>query len=247
MPAERSEWRLLLDLALPALDHVFGPPDEGTARNHTPDWTLGGGTAIMLHIRHRISHDIDIFVPGTRLKLFTPATNPAAARISGRFQWPGHYLKFERPEGEIDFLSAMLQTKPGFTWSNLKGRPIAVETPEEVIVKKIRFRSHGFTARDAFDLAAVAAVRPGLDRTLRAETPDALPRLAEALRILERQGYDALAKQITPIGMGVALLPTALERARHVVDCAASNDHHVSSPARPGPALRPGDRHDGIG
>lgn len=246
MPAEHSEWRLLLDLALPALDHVFGPPSSATAENQTPDWTLGGGTAIMLHIRHRISHDIDIFVPGTRLGLFTPATNPAAARISERFQWPGHYLKFERPEGEIDFLSAMLQTKPGFTWSNLRGRPIAVETPEEVIVKKVRFRSHAFTARDAFDLAAVAAARPGLDWILRAETPDALPRLSEALRILERQGGKALAKEITPIGMGVTLLPTALERARHIVDCAMSSNRTRSPTATRGEVLRRGDGKGGI-
>lgn len=39
---------------------------------------------------------------------------------------------------------------------------IASETPEEVIVKKIRYRSERFTRRDTFDLAAVALHFPSL-------------------------------------------------------------------------------------
>ena len=34
--------------------------------------------------------------------------------MSDVYQWPGHYLKFELPNGEIDFLSPPLQTEPGF-------------------------------------------------------------------------------------------------------------------------------------
>ena len=97
MTAGTSEWESLLELApehvhtliegaLPVLDHVFGPPDP----SRKPDWTLGGGTAIMLQIGHRVSRDIDIFVPGTRLKLFTRAQDPAASRSPGGVQWPGH-------------------------------------------------------------------------------------------------------------------------------------------------------------
>lgn len=217
MSAVRSDWAVLLRLALPALDHVFPRREPGGA----PDWTFGGGTAIMLQIDHRISHDIDIFVHGARLKRFTPAANPAAAQISSRFQWPGHYLKFERPEGEVDFLSAGLQTDPGYTWRTIEDRPIALETPEEVVVKKVRFRSERFTARDAFDLAAVAAARPGLEAVLAEEVADALPRLDEALRVLEAKGTEALRTAIIPTGMGVALLPDALGRARSVVGQAA--------------------------
>ena len=146
MPAASSYWERLLGAAVPALEHVFGRADLTRA----PKWTLGGGTAIMLQVGHRVSHDIDIFVPGTRLKAFTPAMNPAAAKIAPRYQWPGHYLKFERPDGEVDFFSAPLQTDPGFSWRTLLGRPVALETPEEVIVKKIRYWSESFKARDVF-------------------------------------------------------------------------------------------------
>jgi hypothetical protein len=221
MAAGISEWESLLDLALPALDHVF--PDFGLVEQGTgtpPSWTLGGGTAIMIQIRHRVSHDIDIFVPGTKLKAFTPAANPAAARISRRFQWPGHYLKFELPDGEIDFLSVGLATEPGFTWQDIRGRRIALETPEEVVVKKVRYRSERFTARDAFDLAAVGTARPGLQKILAAEVGDALPRLSESLRVLEARGTDALRSAIVPIEMGIALLPRALHVARAIVDAA---------------------------
>ncbi len=80
-------------------------------------------------------------MPGVPLKRFTPQQNPAAARISGTYQWPGHYLKYERPEGEIDFLSVVLQTEPGYAWMDHGAGRIPVETPEEILVKKIRFRS----------------------------------------------------------------------------------------------------------
>ena len=150
-----SNWARLLDLALPALDHALqGHPL--TAQK--PAWTLGGGTALALRINHRISDDIDIFLAGIPLRLLAPANNPAAKAISERPDWPGHYLKFHREEGEIDFLSAPLQTEPGFTLETFRGRTVALETIEEVIIKKIRYRAAQFTPRDAFDLVCAAQV-----------------------------------------------------------------------------------------
>lgn len=215
MSVPDSRWRELLDLALPALDHVFGAEvDEAKPAA----WTLGGGTAIALSIDHRISYDIDIFVPGVPLKLFTPSQNPAAGRISSRFQWPGHYLKFERSEGEIDFISAVLQTKPGYAWRGLCGRPIAVETPEEVVVKKIRFRSARFTARDVFDLAAVAEARPDLSATLAGEVPDALARTLESLDLQAKRGAEALARSVTPTPASAGILQDAFAIGRRVLE-----------------------------
>lgn len=89
MSAATSSWEALFDLALQALDHVF-PPRSPAGE---PDWTFGGGTALMLQIGHRISHDVDIFVQRARLKSFTPAVNPAVARISPRYQWPAWPLR----------------------------------------------------------------------------------------------------------------------------------------------------------
>ena len=219
MSAATSNWKRLFDIAMPAIDHVFrSPQTEGT-----PDWTFGGGTALMLQIGHRISFDIDIFVHAARLKSFSPSINPAAADISTRYQWPGHYLKFELPDGEIDFLSAPLQTDPGFTWKQLGNRSVAIETPEEIIVKKIRYRSESLKARDAFDLAAIARERPDLAETLASEVGDALPRTSEALRVIAARGWKSQSTGIIPTPKTEALLPEALGIAQRVIDIALAH------------------------
>ncbi|GEO98980.1 nucleotidyl transferase AbiEii/AbiGii toxin family protein [Methylobacterium haplocladii] len=214
MSAPETRWRELLDLALPALDHVFGAEADETK---PAPWTLGGGTAIALSIDHRVSYDVDLFVPTVPLKLFTPARNPAAARISPNFQWPGHSLKFERAEGEIDFLSPVLQTEPGYGWRDYGARRIPVETPEEVVVKKIRFRAARFTARDVFDLAAVANVRPGLAKLLAQEVSDALQRTCEALELQAARGTEALAQSIVPTPSSAGLVAEAFTIGRRVL------------------------------
>lgn len=178
-----TAWSALLDLALPALDEAG-----------VEIWTLGGGTAMALRIGHRLSDDVDIFVPGVPLRRLAPANNAATRAISSNFQWPGFYLKFIRPEGEIDFLGAALQTEPGFTMETFRGRPVRLETIEEVIVKKIRFRAGTFTPRDAFDLVAAqrAIDVPGI---LAEHVADRLDVLETRLRMMAH----ASALQMTPI------------------------------------------------
>ncbi|MDP4025894.1 nucleotidyl transferase AbiEii/AbiGii toxin family protein [Methylobacterium sp. NEAU 140] len=212
MSGPESRWRHLLDRALPALRYVLGPEDP----SQPPRWTLGGGTALALWLDHRISFDIDLFVPTVPLRHFTPAENPHAAAISRHFQWPGHYLKYETAEGEIDFLSPPLQTTPGYVWTTIGADAIPLETPEETIVKKIRYRSARLTARDAFDIAAVAEARPALAEALAQFVPDALPRAIEALDFLIGRGTD-LASVIRVTETCRPLLGTALDRARRTL------------------------------
>jgi hypothetical protein len=205
-----------LQKALPALDFVFGP---SPLQASPPSWTLGGGTALALRIFHRLSDDIDVFTAAAPLRAFTPARNPAAKAISKRFQWPGHYLKFECERGEIDFLSSHLQTTPGFTAERYRGRDIALETAAEIIVKKVRYRSGSFTQRDIFDLAAVARREPGLAGTLSIETPDALGRLKvviEARRARDPQ----LAPEVRPTNDFTDLLESAYTEALQIIDAA---------------------------
>ncbi|MEO9132390.1 MAG: nucleotidyl transferase AbiEii/AbiGii toxin family protein [Sphingomonas sp.] len=47
------------------------------ANNFTPRWSFGGGTALMLMIDHRESHDIDIFLDDARSS-HTSIRNPKA-------------------------------------------------------------------------------------------------------------------------------------------------------------------------
>ncbi|PSR23288.1 MAG: hypothetical protein C7B47_15950 [Sulfobacillus thermosulfidooxidans] len=52
-----NTWEHLFDRALVCLQAI---PQTGTSM---PDWSFGGGTALMLRYAHRNSHDIDIFLP----------------------------------------------------------------------------------------------------------------------------------------------------------------------------------------
>ncbi len=63
-----TQWKRLLDIALPVLDHVY--------RGARDEWTLGGRTAIALRIGHQLSDDVDLFVPGMPLKEFSPGETP---------------------------------------------------------------------------------------------------------------------------------------------------------------------------
>ncbi len=172
-----------------------------------------------MRIAHRLSDDIDIFVPSKPLKAFSPTYNPGSRAISDRFQWPGHYLKFECAGGEVDFLSAHLQTDPGFTWEGYRNRDLALETLEEVIVKKIRFRSARFTARDIFDLAAVARATPAIVDVLAYEVADALPRLKAVLQA-RSESRDSLRNELRPTKEFEDLLPVAHVDAIRIIDAA---------------------------
>lgn len=130
-------------------------------------WSLGGGTALALHLNHRVSFDIDIFFehPGALKELMR---NPKTKQLSDDREFPGNYLKIIRPEGEIDFILASNVTDKFCQTYNFEGEHINIETPIEIIAKKIKYRGSQFTLRDVYDLSAVIKT-----------TPDILERLAD--------------------------------------------------------------------
>jgi hypothetical protein len=75
-----SRWDELFAIAYKLIDHVN--------RLHVlvTDWSFGGGTAMMLQINHRESHDVDIFLDDPQLlprraQNFGWLKNPEKARI----------------------------------------------------------------------------------------------------------------------------------------------------------------------
>lgn len=130
-------------------------------------WSLGGGTALALHLNHRVSFDIDIFFehPGALKELMR---NPKTKQLSDDREFQGNYLKIIRPEGEIDFILASNVTDKFCQTYNFEGEHINIETPIEIIAKKIKYRGSQFTLRDVYDLSAVIKT-----------TPDILERLAD--------------------------------------------------------------------
>ncbi|MEQ9682152.1 MAG: nucleotidyl transferase AbiEii/AbiGii toxin family protein, partial [Rhodospirillales bacterium] len=153
MPKARPEprWRALLDLALGALDSL-----NGGYR-----WSWGGGTALAVHLGHRDSFDIDIFFTDSQaLRDLSPQRNPTVRAVTDKWQVPGHYIKLERPEGEIDFIASPLFSDPGTQAWPYEGRDLPLETVTEILAKKLHWRGSAGLARDVFDLAAAHRFAP---------------------------------------------------------------------------------------
>lgn len=148
-------WQILLK-------HAFSFVDEIAIHGiQHPFWTFGGGTVLMLRYGHRLSKDIDIFVPDPQyLGYVSPRLSDVAQGVSDQYvEGPG-YIKLLRPEGEIDFVaSPNLTAEPFEMWERL-GRVVKVETSAEIVAKKLWHRCDRATARDLFDLALVIEREP---------------------------------------------------------------------------------------
>lgn len=177
-------WEILFRRALELIDVA----NAGGAR--LDDWSFGGGTVLMRRHHHRISKDIDIFVPDPQyLGQFSPRISSKAESMTTHYLEQSGFLKLYFPEGEIDFVaSAPLTENPAVT-EKLFGRDVQVETSTEIVAKKLWHRGIDFTARDIFDLAmviekepeALRAIRPIL-RDRRQVVLDRIARLQAALR-----------------------------------------------------------------
>jgi hypothetical protein len=172
----KGVWQTLLPHAFTLIDEIarLGTPD--------PFWTFGGGTVLMLRHQHRMSKDIDIFVPDPQyLGFVSPRLSDAAENVSQDYvEGPG-FVKLLRPEGEIDFVAS----------PNLRGDRA--------------------TARDLFDLslvierepAALATATPYLTRHRAAFLSQLEQRRAvlsaqfEAIDTLDyRPSYDQASQQV---------------------------------------------------
>ena len=148
-------WEKLFERALVLIDSV------SAAGVTLDDWSFGGGTVLMRRHRHRVSKDIDIFVPDPQyLGHLSPRLNTPAESLTGSYIEQANSLKLIFPEGEIDFVVSTPLTKDPLINETLFGRTVQVETSAEIVAKKVWHRGPEFTARDIFDLAMVAEKEP---------------------------------------------------------------------------------------
>ena len=161
-----------------------------------PTWTFGGGTVLMLRHGHRLSKDIDIFVPDPQyLGFVSPRLSDVAESVTHDYvEGPG-YIKLLRPEGEIDFVASPNLTQSPFEVWQLLGRQALVETSAEIVVKNLWHRGDRATARDLFDLALVIEREP---QTL-AEASEYLLRHRSAFLIQIEQRKEILKLQFDAI------------------------------------------------
>lgn len=148
-------WEKLFERALVLIDSVSA---SGVTLD---DWSFGGGTVLMRRHRHRISKDIDIFIPDPQyLGYLSPRLNTSAESLTEKYIEQSGSLKLIFPEGEIDFVASVPLSKHPTVVEKLFGREVQVETSTEIVAKKVWYRGADFTARDIFDLAMVAEKEP---------------------------------------------------------------------------------------
>ncbi len=142
-----ADWLPLFKLALKILAHE---------RILKSQWSFGGGTALTTYYNHRKSKDIDIFIRDVQLLTkFTPRLNDYVAEKADDYTEMSNYLKLRIKQQEIDFIVAPLLTKNPTIKKNIGNTQIYIETPEEIVIKKIFYRADSFKTRDVFDLAVV--------------------------------------------------------------------------------------------
>ncbi len=148
-----SRWPELFDVAMAIIDQANG---QGIGMSN---WSFGGGTALMLQIKHRESHDIDLFIDDAQ---YLPYLNPETqgydlALAPSDYETDGtRALKIVfNGVGEIDFICCDPVTEGPYVVSEIRGRRVKLETPAEILAKKVVFRGSHLQPRDMFDIAAV--------------------------------------------------------------------------------------------
>lgn len=84
----------------------------------------------MFRYGHRVSKDIDIFVPDPQyLGYVTPRLSDTAASLTEDYtEMPGSFVKLQFEEGKIDFVAAPNLTHAAWEHWEIQGRMVRVET-----------------------------------------------------------------------------------------------------------------------
>ena len=177
----QSDWARLFRVACDLIRQVNS---KAPVIDH---WTFGGGTALMLQIDHRESHDVDFFLQDPQVLAFLdPQKHDFTFEIS-----PSDYdgdgarflkLAFENI-GEIDFIVCQPATAEPTIQRKIEGENTLLEAVPEIITKKIVHRGSSIRPRDIFDVAAAGKQHAdSIVAALRSYRPD----VARALETLER-------------------------------------------------------------
>jgi hypothetical protein len=184
------------------------------------DWTFGGGTAMMLRIEHRESHDVDIFLSDPQfLGLLDPQKNDFAFSIAPtEYKGDGaRFLKLAFDAGEIDFIVAPSLTSLPATAETVEGEVILLETIPEISTKKIYHRGSSIMPRDIFDTAAAGEQHEdSIITELRAYPNE----VASALAALDKLRPEFVRGAIAELAIKDpyrSLIETALDRSKEIL------------------------------
>jgi hypothetical protein len=185
------------------------------------DWTFGGGTAMMLQIDHRESHDVDIFLPDPQLLPFlNPQTHnfnfdirPADFRGDG-----AKSLKFAFENiGEIDFIVGSSLTSTPTKLTTVEGEVVQLETIPEIITKKVYYRGSSMQPRDIFDIAAASGAHAN---SIISELKPYKDEVTKALFVLEKLNPAFVNQAIANLAIKSKyewVSKTAIERTKEIL------------------------------
>ena len=146
MESERIRTELLLEKAIKILEY---------ANIDNSQWSMGGGTILMLNYHHRLSKDVDIFVSNTQyFNGLSPKLNDVA-EDADFYQEGERFISLSYPEGKIDFVKAFQVSDYLPTLKHVFNQNIFVDDDIEIVTKKGFFRGASLHPRDLYDLATV--------------------------------------------------------------------------------------------
>jgi hypothetical protein len=211
----KPNWMRLLRIAQALIRQVNA---EQEVIDH---WTVGGGTALMLQIDHRESHDIDIFLHDPQLLAFLDPHKrdfefeslPSDAAGDG-----STFLKFVFDAiGEIDFIVAGAMTGSPIVKYAFERHVILLDSIPEVITKKIHYRGASIKPRDIFDIAAAAERHSAtIIKELESHRHEVAQTLAAIDRLKPTFVDDAIAQLLIKECYS-QIAKTSLERAKQIL------------------------------
>jgi hypothetical protein len=185
------------------------------------NWTFGGGTAMMLQIDHRESHDVDIFLPDPQLLPFldlqthdfTFEIQPTDYKGDGA---KSIKLVFENI-GEIDFIVGGSLTSIPTKSTTVEGEVVQLETIPEIIAKKVYHRGSSIQPRDIFDIAAGGDAHAD---SIITELKPYKDEVTKTLSVVEKLNPAFVNQAIADLAIKPkyeAISKTAIERAREIL------------------------------
>ncbi len=151
-----ESWLQLVESACLLLDDV---ERKGFGK---PQFSLGGGTVLMLRFQHRLSKDIDLFGYDVQwLSILSPRLNDTAACLASDYSEQANSLKIVMANGDVDFIIAADIARPvDRVVERFVGRDLLVDPVTEILAKKLFYRAAYFLPRDVYDMSAAIDLEP---------------------------------------------------------------------------------------
>jgi len=169
-------------------------------------WSLGGGTALALfHFQHRLSHEIDIFVHDPQYFSFLSPKwfiDHQEVFHSEYLEQADHISLATLVGVKVDIILAPILTDKLPVLRRIGPIACYVDSLEEIIAKKIRYRRGQAKTRDIVDLGIAVSRFPGLLKELVEQNAVTLDELFEwryTLAELDRDRYLQELDIIAPV------------------------------------------------